>query len=286
MALNVNALGHITRPHALAYDWKTLATYALGVGAKKDELAFLYENTEGGMKTFPTFAVVPSHAPVLDCLIHTEGDLAMVVHGGQTVRLHPAFSDRTLPATGTIMSVGEIKGIYDMKKFAQVVIETRSTLDDVPLFDTVWSIIIRGAGGFSGPRPPENDAPSVPKDRAEDFVVEEPTTPEQALLYRISGDQNPLHADPRFAESVGFPQGPILHGLCTFGFMGRAVLHRACDSNPAKLKALGCQFRKPVWPGETLITKGYRLDDGRYALATFVKDKPDAVLTSAWAQIS
>lgn len=287
MALDPQCVGFETKKHALPYDWKTLATYALGIGAKRDELAFLYEGTPGGMHVYPTFAVVPAHAAVLEALIRTGGDLAMIVHGGQTVR---AFAP--IPSEGTLETVGRIDGIYDMKKFAQVVVSTDTSLatgghgGGTRVYTTTWSIIFRGAGGFGGERPPSDDSPSVPKEAAPAFRFEQATTPEQALLYRISGDQNPLHADPAFAEKVGFPQGPILHGLCTFGFLGRAVVKHACGGDPSRLKRLSAQFRRPVWPGDTLTVDGHDLGGGRYAFQTSVKERNEAVLGGAWAELA
>lgn len=281
MPLDLTSVGFETRAHRYDYDWKNLATYALGIGAKKDELAFLYENFDGGMKVFPTFAVVPVIGPVVDCLGKTGGDMAMVVHGAQKIRAH-----RSIPDKGSLESTATLSAIYDLKKFAQAIIDTRTTIAGELVYETTWSIIYRGGGNFGGPRPPESDAPSVPKGREPDWTIEEVTSPEQALLYRISGDQNPLHADPVFAEKVGFPQGPILHGLCTFGFAGRAVLKAVCGGNPDRLKVLSTRFSKPVWPGDTLVTKGYKLDDGRVSIAMFAKDRPDAVLSGAYAEVT
>src|SRR5689334_241520 len=177
MAFDLSTVGYVTAPHTLAYDWKLLATYALGIGAKRDELEYLYENAKGGMKVYPTFAVVPAFGPVVELLGRSNTDMAMVVHGGQLIRAH-----RPIPATGKLSTTGTLKGIYDMKKFAQLILETNTTLDGARLFDTVWSIIVRNAGGFDGPRPPSGgDEPTVPKDRPADWTVEEATTPEQAL---------------------------------------------------------------------------------------------------------
>jgi acyl dehydratase len=281
MAFDLSTVGYTTKPFALTYDWKTLAIYALGIGAKRDELDFVYENAKGGMKVFPTFAVVPAHYPLVEMLGKCNANMAMVVHGGQVVRVH-----RAIPAAGKLETTGTIKGIYDMKRFGQVVLETNTTLGGEPLFDTTWSIIVRDGGGFGGPRPPSGgDEPSVPKDRPADFTIEEATSPEQALLYRISGDTNPLHADPEFAAMVGFPQGPILHGLCTYGFAARAVIKAAAGNDPARLKVFSAQFRKPVWPGDTLVTQGWDVGGGRIAVVTTAKGRPDAVLTNAWAEI-
>jgi acyl dehydratase len=292
MALDLSIVGRASQPATFTYDWKTLATYALGVGAKKGELAFLYEGTPkadgspGGMKVLPSFAVVPAYAPVMELLAGSGGDMAMVVHGAQTVRvLAPP------PPSGTVETVAKVDAVYDLKKFAQVILSTESRIvtgagAGAPVFATSWSIIYRGAGGFGGPRPPESEAPSVPKDREPTFTVREATTPEQALLYRLSGDPNPLHADPAFAEKVGFPQGPILHGLCTFGFACRAVLQGACGGEPARMKSFSAQFRRPVWPGDTLVTRGFALDGDRVAIDTRVEERDESVLANAWAQIA
>ena len=283
MSFNLSTVGYTTRPHALAFDWKTLATYALGIGAKREELAFLYEHArgrdEGRTRRSPW---CPAHHPIVDMLGKCNANLAMVVHGGQVVRAPPPHPverhARTRPGT--------IKGIYDMKKFGQVVLDTHTTLGGEPLFDTTWSIIVRGGGGFGGPRPPEAAGePSVPKDRAPDWTIEEATRPEQALLYRISGDTNPLHADPEFAAAVGFPQGPILHGLCTYGFVARAILKHAAggDAGPAR------RPRRPVpqarVAGRHARDPGLGPGGGEVALVTTVKGRPDPVLANAWARI-
>lgn len=278
--MDLSAVGYVTKAYAFSYDWRTLATYALGIGAKKDELDYLYEGAKSGMKVYPTFGVVPAYDAVVDVLAKTGGNLAMVVHGGQSVRAH-----RPIPASATLSTTGVLKAIYDLKKFSQVIIETSSAWNGEPVVDTTWSIIFRGAGGFGGPRPPENSDPQMPKDRAPDWIFEETTSPEQALLYRISGDVNPLHADPEFAAMVGFPQGPILHGLCTYGFAARAIVKNAAGGDASKLRSFSAQFRKPVWPGDTLVTQGHTLDDGRVFVVTSVKSRSEAVLTSAWAEI-
>ncbi|AKT39388.1 MaoC/PaaZ C-terminal domain-containing protein [Chondromyces crocatus] len=281
MPLDPSTVGYTTQPNSFTYDWKTVALYALGIGARRDELPYLYEGTPGGLAVYPTFAVIPAYQAVLGMLTHSGGDMAMVVHGGQKVRLH-----RPIPASGTLSTVGTLQAMYDLKKFAQVILETRTTLDGEPLFDTTWSIIFRGAGGFGVRRPAtEEQEPSVPKDRAPDWTEEEATSPEQALLYRLSGDLNPLHADPAFAASVGFEQGPILHGLCTYGFAARAVVRHAARGDASRLRTFAAQFRKPVWPGDVIVTQGWHLDDGKIAVLASVKGRPDPVLTGAWAEI-
>ncbi|HTJ82933.1 MAG TPA: MaoC/PaaZ C-terminal domain-containing protein [Polyangiaceae bacterium] len=281
MPLDLSSVGKTTKVHSLSYDWRTLATYALGVGAKKDELAYLYEGTPGGMKVLPTFAVIPAQAAVFECLTATGGDFSMIVHGGQTVRVHEPIAQE-----GTLETTATLRAMYDLKKFAQVIVDTKTSTAGRLAYETTWSIIFRGAGNFGGPRPVSEETPSVPKDRAADFRVEETTSPEQALLYRISGDYNPLHADPAFAEKVGFPQGPILHGLCTFGYLGRAVVRHAAQGDPSKVRVLAAQFRRPVWPADTFVIEGFNLGDGKVALTTSVKERNEAVLGGAYAELA
>lgn len=282
MALDLSSVGFTTEPRSYTYDWKTLALYALGIGAKREELDYLYEGTAGGMRVYPTFAVIPTQEPLFETLTRTGGNFAMVVHGGQKIRAHAP-----LPASGTIVTTATIRGIYDMKKLAQVVIDTTSTLSGERVFETTWSIFYRGEGNFGGPRPQADpDEPSIPKDREPDFTHAETTSAEQALLYRLSGDYNPLHADPAFAASVGFPQGPILHGLCTYGYAARAVVKHLCGGDARKLRAISAQFRKPVWPGETIVTQGFLLGDGKVALQASIQGKPDPVLTGGYAEIA
>jgi acyl dehydratase len=278
MSLDLTTIGYRTEPHVLEYDWKTTVLYALGVGATHEELDFLYEGR--GPRVLPTFAVVPSYAPVTELFSKARCDMTKLVHGSQLVRLAKA-----LPPAGRLETVGIVTGMYDMKRLAQVLFRTESRLGGELVCETEWSLLIRDAGGFGGDRPPKSEAPKVP-DRAPDFEITLPTSKEQALLYRLSGDTNPLHADPKFAAEVGFADGPILHGLCTYGVIGRAVLKGACQGDERRLRALGAQFRRPVWPGESLRTTGYVLENGRVALEAFASDKPDPVITNAWADIA
>lgn len=277
MSLDLSTIGFKTEPHVFTYDWKTAVLYALGIGAKQSELDYLYEGR--GPKVFPTFGVIPAYGPVSELFQKTRCDMTRLVHGAQTLRVH-----RPLPPAGTLHSVGIIRGIYDMKKLAQVVLETKTTLNGEPVFDTEWQLLVRDAGGFGGERPPKSDAPKIP-DAAPTFDRTETLSPEQALLYRLSGDLNPLHADPAFASMAGFEQGPILHGLCTYGFVARAVIAEMCGGDASRLKGLTAQFRKPVWPGETIRTVGYDLGNGRIALQAFAGGREDAVITGAFAEV-
>jgi acyl dehydratase len=277
MALDLSIVDKHSEPYSFTYTWKDAVLYALGVGAKKDELDYLYEGR--GPKVLPSFVVVPMFQPMLDCIVKTGGDLSMVVHGAQRVRLHV-----DVPAAATLSTVARVAGIYDMRKFAIVLVDTEIKNEGKLLAETRSQIIIRGAGSFGGETPPkEPKVAEVPKDKAPDFRVEEKTTPEQALLYRLSGDLNPLHADPEFAARVGFEQGPILHGLCTFGHMVRHAAKGAFGGDAAKLRAFEATFRKPVWPGDTLVTEGWIVEPGKLALQMKVKERDETVCTSSWA---
>ena len=280
MPLDMSTVGKKTDATSYTYTWKETVLYALGIGAKREELDYLFEGR--GPKVYPSFAVVPKFPPFLTALANSGGNLAMVVHGGEKVVLHQPFAP-----SGTLTSVATIRAIYDMRKFAQALVDTESRDEKGTLVATTTSsILFRGEGGFGGSPPPKEEKEiTVPKDRPSDFRVEEATTHEQALLYRLSGDPNPLHADPEFAKNVGFTQGPILHGLCTFGHMVRHVAKAACDGDASRITSFEGQFRRPVWPGDTIVTEGWRLDDGKIALQVRVRERDETVITGAWARV-
>lgn len=278
MSLDLSVVGKESEPMSFTYGWKDTVLYALGIGAKKDELDYLYEGR--GPKVVPSFAVVPMFQPMFEVLAKTGGDIAMVVHGGQRVRLHAQ-----LPSEATVSTTAKIRGVYDLRKFAIVIVDTETKdASGKLLFDTTATIVYRGAGGFGGTTPPrEEKVAEIPKNTPADFRVEEATTAEQALLYRLSGDLNPLHADPALAASVGFPQGAILHGLCTYGHMVRHVAKGACGGDATKVTGFEAKFSKPVWPGDTLVTEGWNVAPGKIALKVSVKERGEDVITGAWA---
>lgn len=278
MALDLSAVGAKTAVYDYPYDWKILATYALGIGAKKDELPYVYEAK--GPKVYPTFAVVPSFAPMGEMVGKTQGSLASILHGGQSVRIH-----KKIPSEGVAKTVATLDGIYDMKKMAQAIVKTKTEINGELVFETESSIIFRGEGGWGGAPPPKQEIPEIPDGMQPTWTHEEKTSPEQALLYRISGDQNPLHADPDFAKMVGFP-APILHGLCSYGFVARAVILEALGGDGDRVKFYSAQFRKPVWPGETIRTEGYDLGNGVTAVKAYAADRPDPVIARAWVEAS
>jgi acyl dehydratase len=278
VALDPAVVGSSTDPHPISWDSSRAILYALGVGAgtddSLDELAFVTENTEGVPQlALPTFAVVlGSDAPRLS---YGDVDKSRLVHAFQEIALC-----QPVPVTGSGTVVTTATGVYDKGSGALVTME--STLADAS--GTVFARIrsgafIRGAGGFGGDRGPSTEW-SVP-DRAPDAVVRQRTLPWQALLYRLSGDRNPLHSDPAFAARGGFDR-PILHGLCTYGFVGRAVLHAAARSDPSRIRSMSARFSAPVMPGQTLETTLWR-DDGEIVFATTADGIP--VLTHGRAEV-
>ncbi|NOY90596.1 MAG: MaoC family protein [Deltaproteobacteria bacterium] len=277
MALNPDCVGHETEELVHSYDENDAILYALSVGATRDELDFLYEGL--GPKVLPTYAVVPTFQVVGALLNVVDGDLLGVVHGAQGIRLHKSFAPR-----GTLKTVGKVAAIYDLKRMAQAIFTSETRDEEGELVcETEWNILYRFDGGFDGERPPKSAKARAP-DREPDFIVEEATSPEQALLYRLNGDRNPLHADPAIGKQAGF-DGPILHGLCTYGYVGRAILKNVCDGDPARLRSLNGQFRKPVFPGDTIITEGWK-EEGKVIVRASAKERPgEYVVANSWAEI-
>jgi acyl dehydratase len=191
----------------------------------------------------------------------------MVVHGTQAVTLH-----REVPVDGKATLTSKIVAMYDKEKAGIIVTETAAVSDGEPLYTLGSSIFIRGEGGFGGERGPSG-AQNVPPDRAADHEVSYTTLPTQALIYRLSGDRNPLHSDPSFAALAGFDR-PILHGLCSYGFTGRALLHTVCGSDPARFRHIEGRFASPVLPGDTLTVRAWVTGEGEAVFVTSVDDRP------------
>lgn len=278
MAIDASLVGRQTDRSDFEYDWKTVALYALGVGAKRDELDYLYEAR--GPKVLPTFAVLPAYVPVWQLLEASGGDLERMVHLGQSVRILRPF-----PPSGRLETVARIAAVYDLKRLAQVVCRARTELSGQLVAETDWTLLFRDAGGFGGPPPPRPRLPKPSPDDAPAWSHTDATSTEQALLYRLSGDTNPLHADPDLAAKVGFDAGPILHGLATLGFVARAVVHRSCAGDASRLGFITAQFKKPVWPGDVLRTTAHSLE-GKIVLSTRAADRPDPVVSACYAELS
>ena len=268
MPINPEAVGSKGAPTKHSWGSKDAILYALGVGAGAvdplDELAFTTENTSDvDQLVLPTMAVVLGVGGSSAFGSIGSFNPAMLVHGEQAITLHGP-----IPVQGEVETTGEITGIYDKGKGA--VIEVTSTSVDTatgqPLFESVMSAFIRGEGGFGGDRGPSGPK-NVAPDREPDHVVTYATRSDQALLYRLSGDRNPLHSDPAFAAFGGFDR-PILHGLCSYGFTGRALLHALCGSDPARFTGMEARFSSPVMPGESLTVRAWESGDGEAIFQT------------------
>jgi acyl dehydratase len=263
------------------FSWfdKDLILYALGVGAgnpptSPDELKYVYEPD---LRVVPAFGTIPPFAMMMSvgtvdglCI-----DLAQILHGDQTLTVHSP-----IPTSGTVTQVGRIIDIYDRRRGALIVLEVVSTSIETgkPLFTNRSGIYVRGEGGFGGESGPS--ATNLAPERDPDHVVESPTLPQQALLYRMaSGDKNPLHADPGFASFAGFDK-PILHGLCTFGIVNKAVVESALGGEPGRVETYTARFVGHVFPGETLVTKVWE-EGERYLITTETKDRGTTVLANA-----
>jgi len=273
MALDHSAIGVESAPHDRSWTATDALLYAVGVGAGIDdplaELAFTTENTEGvPQQVLPTYAVLLAQVPGARRI--GDFDPAMLVHAEQAFELH-----RPLPAAGAVRATSKITGIYDKGKGALVVSEATAADPETgePVITARSSAFIRGEGGFGGDRGPRDDwaAPG----RKPDHEVTYRTRPEQALLYRLSGDRNPLHSDPAFAARAGFDR-PILHGLCTYGVTGRALLHTLAGSDPARFASMSGRFSSPVLPGESLTVSIWT--DGGTALFRTAKEDGTVVI--------
>ena len=261
-----------------------MALYALGIGARKDELDYLFEGK--GPKVYPSFGVVPGFSSMFELLQKSGGDLSMLVHGSQRVRVHRQFKPSDTLATTT-----KIRGIYDMRKFAVMYLDSETKGEDGSVIcESTASMVLPRRGRLrrqhrAEGREDRRGCRAATTGGRPTFRIEETTSPELALLYRLSGDVNPLHADPGFAERVGFPQGPILHGLCTYGHMVRHVVKGALGGDASRLTAFDGGFKKPVWPGDTFVTEGWQVGEGKIALQMKVKERDEVVLTG-WATYS
>ena len=252
MPLNLEAVGSTSEPTERTWTSTECLLYALGVGAGSldatgFELEFTTENSaEVSQKVLPAFATVAGAGGAGRSSLGTF-DPAMLVHAEQSIELYGA-----IPTDATITTTSTLTGIYDKGSGALVRSESRSVdaATGEPVFSTGTGLFIRGEGGFGGERGPSGAKEPFPT-RSADHVMAYTTRPDQALLYRLSGDRNPLHSDPIFAKRAGFDR-PILHGLCTYGFTGRALLHALCGSEPARFRSMYGRFSRPTYPGDTL----------------------------------
>jgi acyl dehydratase len=279
------ALAADPAPVDISWDESRVLLYHLALGAGNpptDPLQLRYAY-EGDLQVLPTFAVVAgagaasgggglSSWPGLDINLHN------LLHGEQEVEVHAR-----IPTAGEARSTTRITDIWDKGKAAVLRMQTETvTPDGAPLFTTRMSLFVRGEGGFGGDRGPSVSIP-VPE-RTPDHVVETPTLPQQALLYRLTGDRNPLHADPEFAALAGFSQ-PILHGLCSYGMVCRAVVDGVLGGATERLRSYSGRFADVVYPGETIVTSVWEEAD-RLVLAAVTAERGTPVLTNAVVTVS
>ncbi len=286
LAVVNSAIGKELAPITYDFSHRDTVLYALGVGAPadwlaQDELKFVYE-LHHDFQALPTMPVIYSNAMIEDIV---KGDIQgikfnpmMLVHGEQVLEIH-----KPLPTAGTITCTPKIRNIYD-KGSGMLMVNDVTCVDETgeTVAVTTASMFIRGLGGFGGERG-SSEAVQIP-DRAPDTVHEEQTLTTQALLFRLSGDINPLHADPNMAQ-VGNFETPILHGLATHGFAGRALLKHMADNDPSRFKQMAVRFSKEVYPGETLVTEMWREGD-RVLFQTKVKERNVIVLSHGRATIT
>ncbi|MFQ5421201.1 MAG: MaoC/PaaZ C-terminal domain-containing protein [Anaerolineae bacterium] len=276
------ALGHEFTPKTVAYDEKDLCLYALGIGAGRDpldtdDLKFVYELNRAGFHALPTYAVTFPFA-VMWQISDTPGlkfNPMLLLHGEQYLELK-----KPLPTKATLTHSARISQIYDKGSGALVLVDIHSRDENgEEIAYNQASIFLRGIGGFGGERGPSSRI-NLPPERPPDVIHEEQIRPDQALLYRLAGnDPNPLHADPQFAAMGGFDR-PILHGLCTLGFVTRAVLKHCAGNDPARFHSLKTRFTGHVFPGETLVTEMWQTSDTEVIVQSKVKERDVVVLSN------
>lgn len=275
-------------PVMQAYTERDSIVYALGLGVARSnpvdaaQLKFVYEGAPGGLAALPSMAVVLATGPFWMQDPATGIDWQRILHGEQTLVLH-----KPLPAAATVVGEHRIDDIFDKGAGKGALMRLSRRLFDEAggdLLATVGSsVFMRGDGGFGGNSEGAPKAHPLPADRAPDATLDLPTRPEQALLYRLSGDLNPLHVDPAVAQAAGFDR-PILHGLCSYGIAARAVLELLCGNQPGRLKRLDLRFASPVFPGETIRTELWLEAPGRAAFRARVVERDQLILNNGLAE--
>lgn len=270
--LDFNVVGKKNPEQIFKYSSKDVILYALGIGAQTSELPFIYEGVSGGLKVFPSFATIPRRVafPKLGKI-----SFPKFIHGEELVRLYKPFSSH-----GEIICSSEVTNIYDKGKAAVInVTFTGLSNDRELLFEIESSFFYLGAGGFGGDRGSKTEILIPPEDTPPDFSVTYKTTENQAAIYRLNGDLNPLHIDPEAAR-FGGQEKPILHGLCTYGFATRAILYGVCAGDVSRFKEFKVRFTNVVYPGESLTTEGWKVN-GKYIIQ--VRTERAVVLSNAYA---
>jgi acyl dehydratase len=272
MALNHAAAGITVGPFEHPYNWRDLALYALAVGAGPDDLDYLLDPTP---KALPTWGVIPAFVPVFAALEAIGADLVQLLHASQRTELIRPF-----PAQGVMQTTACVQGVWDMRVGALVNIETLTRIGGELHARCVWTLLLRGQGNFQSERAPALLRTKAPKGVEPAFSAEWSTAPTQALLYRLTGDVNPIHARPEVAQAAGFER-PILHGLCSYGLAARVALKALAGDEPSRFKSLDARFTSPILPGQTLRVEGYVLEPGKAALTVGIKETGELAMANA-----
>jgi acyl dehydratase len=262
-----------------AYTQDQVILYHLGLGAGENatdpkELEYTYEKN---LKVLPSFAVIPAFGAMggIADIPGLQFNLAMLLHGEQEVILH-----KPLPTNAKLVTTAHIPEIYDKGKAALVILESEAKDADSgePLFTNRFSLFIRGEGGFGGDAGPKagNQAP----DRAPDMTILRKTLPQQALIYRLSGDKNPLHADPGFAKMGGFDK-PILHGLCSYGITCKAIVDEVLDGDVAAVARYQARFAGVAFPGETYRISFWKDGDKKILVEAASVERDAKIISNA-----
>lgn len=272
MALNLNCIGEKVGPFTKEYEHKDAILYALGVGAGFSDLNYCYEKD---LKVIPSFSIASIFETLAAFAIKAQVNLAGILHGEQELIFH-----NPIPPEGSLTTNGRIKNIYDKGegKGALVIGESETFHSNgQKLFTSIFSLFCRLDGGFGGANSPKTQF--YFPDREPDFVVEETPLAEQPLVYRLSGDIFPLHADPNFAKASGFEK-PIMHGLCTHGFACRALISQLIPGEPEKARRMGCRFASTLYPNVPIKTLIWKTGDGKAVWKVINAQTQEAVITN------
>ncbi len=265
-----NLVGLEFEPREVSWSSKDTMLYALGVGAKPaQELDFLYEAL--GPKVLPTFAVIPGMRALGNIGKAIELDIARLLHGEQAVDLH-----RPLPADGAFTMTSHISEVWDKGKAAVIGVTAEFADSDGVAFTTRSTLFYFGGGGFGGESGPSSKDVNPRPNREPDVSIAYTTQEEQGALYRLSGDRVALHIDPVFAVKAGYEK-PFMHGLCTYGFVGRAVLQGVCDSNPNRFRSISGRFANRVEFGDVITTNMWHTEPGVVILEAVTQDGKPAL---------
>jgi acyl dehydratase/putative sterol carrier protein len=269
MPLNVDAIGKKIGPLTKDYTWKDVILYALGIGAGFHELDYTYEKK---LKVIPTFSIAMIFDFFREVASASNINIAGVLHVGQDIIFH-----NPIPPSGTLTTEGIITNYYDKgTKGALIVAQSETSHSTgIKLFTSVITLFGRLDGGFGGKNAP-HETLDIPN-REPDFIVEATPSPDQPLLYRLSGDTFGLHVDAEFAKMVGFER-PIMHGLCTYGFACRALMTSLTPGNPGKVRRLACRFLQALYPGEPIKTLVWKTKVGTAVWRTINASTGDVVI--------